>query len=584
MTDVEMTGPDATVAVLGLGTTGSAIAAALARAGRRVVAVEADDTALARGRARVEELTGPDGGDIAFTTATGRIADAELVIEAVPESAALKIEVLRAANTVCPPATVFVTTTTALPVAEIAAGSGRMARTTGLHLADPASGTVAEVVTTPVTDADAQDGTLALARALGRTPVRVGDRAGFIGGALTMGYLNGAATMFERRHGTRDDIDAAMMLGCGLPLGPLAQLDRMGLDVAHDTLRILYERTGDRRYAPSPVLAHMAAAGLLGRKSGRGFYDYGEAGEGAGGDTGTAATEPAGEEGAARPVRRVGVVGSGTMAAGIAEVCARAGLPTVLVARTDVRAKEALAAVERSLERRVRRGKVSAEDVAATMARLSGASRFDALTDRDLVIEAVVEDLKVKRETFRSLDEVCRPGTVLATTTSSLPVIECATATSRPHDVVGMHFFNPAPAMKLVELVRTALTGEQALATARALCAALGKRPVDCADRTGFIANALLFPYLNHAVTMLQDGHATADDIDAVMTQGLGLPMGPLQLLDVVGLDVSLAIQRELHAAHREPALTPARLLEELVLAGYTGRKAGRGFRAHEPR
>ncbi|WUI00901.1 3-hydroxyacyl-CoA dehydrogenase NAD-binding domain-containing protein [Spirillospora sp. NBC_00431] len=579
MTDAEMTGP-ATTAVIGLGTTGSAIAAALARAGHRVVAVEAGGTALARGRARVEELTGQDGGDVTFTTATGHLADAELVIEAVPESADLKIEVLRAANTVCLPATVFVTTTTALPVAEIAAGSGRMARTAGLHLADPAAGTVAEVVATPVTDADAHDRALDLARALGRTPVRAGDRAGFIGGALTMGYLNGAATMFEQHHGTRDDIDAAMMLGCGLPIGPLAQLDRMGLDVAHDTLRILYERTGDRRYAPSPVLAHMAAAGLLGRKSGRGFYDYSIPDD----DAGNAKPEPAGVEGAARTVRRVGVIGSGTMAAGIAEVCARAGLPTVLVARTDVRAKEALAAVERSLERRVRRGRLSAEESAATMARLSGASRLDALAGRDLVIEAVVEDLKVKRETFQALDEVCRPGTVLATTTSSLPVIECATATSRPHDVVGMHFFNPAPAMRLVELVRTALTGEPALATARALCAALGKHPVDCADRTGFIANALLFPYLNHAVTMLQDGHATADDIDTVMTKGLGLPMGPLQLLDVVGLDVSLAIERELHAAYREPALAPARLLEELVLAGYTGRKAGRGFRAHEPR
>src|SRR5262249_17774776 len=197
----------------------------------------------------------------------------------------------------------------------------------------------------------------------------------------------------------------------------------------------------------------------------------------------------------------------------------------------------------------------------------------------DLVVEAVVEELSVKRALFASFDEICKPGVVLATTTSSLPVVECAMATNRPADVIGLHFFNPAPVMGLVEVVRTIRPSAAAVDTARAVCAALGKYPVVCAARAGFVVNALLFPYLNDAVRMLEASYATADDIDYAMKLGCGYPMGPFELLDVVGLDVSLAIQRELYLELREPGFAPAPLLEHLVTAGYLGRKVGRGFR-----
>ncbi|MBI0315795.1 3-hydroxyacyl-CoA dehydrogenase family protein, partial [Streptomyces javensis] len=288
-----------------------------------------------------------------------------------------------------------------------------------------------------------------------------------------------------------------------------------------------------------------------------------------------------GEPVPARAVRRIGVVGSGTMAVGIAEVCARSGYPTVLVARSEMRAKEATAAVERSLERGVRRGKLAPELLTEAMGRLTAGSELQALGACDLVVEAVAEDIDVKRAVFADLDRVCAPGAVLATSTSSLPVIECAMATRRPEDVIGMHFFNPAPVMRLVEVVHTVLTSKEALGTAHAVAAALGKRAVDCPDRAGFIVNALLFPYLNSAVTMLEEGWATADDIDTVMAAGQGYPMGPLRLLDVIGLDVSLAIQRTLHATFRDPALTPARHLRRLVGAGHLGRKGGRGLHLH---
>ena len=235
--------------------------------------------------------------------------------------------------------------------------------------------------------------------------------------------------------------------------------------------------------------------------------------------------------------------------------------------------------MELSLERAVVRTKLSADDKGRALARLTGSTSLDDLGQHDLVVEAVAEDLAIKKALFEKLDDICREGTILATTTSSLPVIELAAVTSRPADVVGMHFFNPAQVMKLVEVVSTVATAGDVAETARALCAAVGKHPVSCADRAGFIVNALLFPYLNDAVRMLEAHYADADEIDTAMKEGCALPMGPFEILDMVGNDVSLAIQRTLFLEFREPGFAPAPLLEHLVTAGYLGRKAGRGFR-----
>ena len=238
----------------------------------------------------------------------------------------------------------------------------------------------------------------------------------------------------------------------------------------------------------------------------------------------------------------------------------------------------------RSLDKQVERGRLDQAARDGVLGRLVGSTALDDLGEVDLVVEAVAEDLEVKRDLFERLDKIAKPGAILATTTSSLPVISLATATSRPHDVVGMHFFNPAPVMKLVEVVATVATGDEVAETTRAVCARLGKVAVSCGDRAGFIVNALLFPYLNDAVKMLEAHYATADDIDTAMKQGCALPMGPFELLDVVGNDVSLAIQRELYLEFREPGFAPAPLLEHLVTAGYLGRKTGRGFRDHTAR
>jgi 3-hydroxybutyryl-CoA dehydrogenase len=285
--------------------------------------------------------------------------------------------------------------------------------------------------------------------------------------------------------------------------------------------------------------------------------------------------------GAGRTVETVGVVGSGTMATGIIEVFIKSGFKTTYVARSDEKVAMVRAALERSLAKAVQKGKLTEEAQAEALARVTGTTTLADLADVDLVVEAVVEEIGVKTTLFSNLDAICKPGAVLATTTSSLPVVEMAAVTSRPADVVGMHFFNPAAIMKLVEIVAHVSTAPDVLATATEVCQRTGKHAVHCGDRAGFIVNALLFPYLNDAVRMLEAHYASADEIDLAMKMGCGLPMGPFALLDVVGNDVSLAIQQTLYREFREPGFAPAPMLEHLVTAGYLGRKTGRGFRSY---
>ena len=275
------------------------------------------------------------------------------------------------------------------------------------------------------------------------------------------------------------------------------------------------------------------------------------------------------------------MVGSGTMATGIIEVFIKAGYDTTYVARSEAKVAAVRAALEKSLGKAVSRGKLTEEARDEALANATGAMSLDDLADVDLVVEAVVEDIDVKTALFRNLDAICKPGAVLATTTSSLPVVEMAAVTTRPADVVGMHFFNPAAIMRLVEIVAHVSTAPDVIATADEVCRRTRKHAVHCGDRAGFIVNALLFPYLNDAVRMLEAHYATADEIDVAMKKGCGLPMGPFELLDVVGNDVSLAIQQTLYREFREPGFAPAPMLEHLVTAGYLGRKTGRGFRSY---
>ncbi len=375
---------------------------------------------------------------------------------------------------------------------------------------------------------------------------------------LVLPYLNHAVRMYEASYASGGDIDAAMQFGCGYPKGPLTVIDELGAATVRDQLAARYAETGDHLHQPAELLEKLAAEGKT-------FAE-----EGAG--SGSAAPEFKQE------IRKVGVVGTGTMASGIAQVFAQAGYDVVFVGRGEDKIAGVISFINKGLSKLIEKGKLDEDAKANVLDRLTGSTEREALGDVDIVVEAIAEDLDIKTRLYTDLDRICKPGAILATTTSSLPITRLGEATNRPESVIGMHFFNPATIMKLVEVVTTADTAADVNETVLALCANVGKVAVSCSDRSGFIVNCLLFPYLNDAVTLLESGAASMDEINEAIKEQAGFPMGPFELLDVVGNDVSLAIQQELFAEFKEPGFAPAALLEQKVAEGALGRKTGNGF------
>jgi 3-hydroxybutyryl-CoA dehydrogenase len=277
-------------------------------------------------------------------------------------------------------------------------------------------------------------------------------------------------------------------------------------------------------------------------------------------------------------VKTVGVAGCGIMGSGIVEVCAKAGLNVVSVEVDDERRERGRGAVERSMAKAVERGKLDDADRNGAVSRITYSTDLTDFADVDLFIEAVTEDIATKTSVFATVDQVTRPDIVLATNTSSLPIAELAAVTKRPEKVVGMHFFNPPPVMKLIEIIRALSTSDETLAFARAMGERLGKVTVLAKDRAGFIVNFLLIPYLNTAARMLDDGVATREDIDTAVQLGLGHPMGPLTLLDLIGLDTAVHVSNVLYDEFKDPLYAPPTILKRMVAAGYLGRKSGKGF------
>jgi len=266
------------------------------------------------------------------------------------------------------------------------------------------------------------------------------------------------------------------------------------------------------------------------------------------------------------------------MGSGIAEVAAKSGVEVILRSRQQATADAMVAGLATSLAKQVEKGRLDEATAKEIEGRVTATDDLQALADCDLVIESVVEDLAVKQDLFRQLDAIVKPDGILATNTSTLPIVEIATATQRPDKVVGIHFFNPAPMMKLVEVIPPLTASPETVEAAKAFAAACGKDVVEVKDRAGFVVNALLFPYLNNAVRMLENGTASRDDIDTAMKGGCNFPMGPLALLDLVGLDTSLSILDALYEEFRDPNYAPVPLLRRMVAAGKLGRKSGEGF------
>lgn len=280
----------------------------------------------------------------------------------------------------------------------------------------------------------------------------------------------------------------------------------------------------------------------------------------------------------AHEIKTVGICGSGIMGSGLAEVIARSGKQVIVRSRSIATASQMKDAVAKSLDKQVSKEKITQSDADRTLANITLTDDVSSLKDCDLVIESIVEDLAAKVALFKELDKATRPEAILATNTSTLAVIELARATNRPDKVCGIHFFNPATLMPLVEIIRPVTASDETIATATAFASSCGKDPVQVLDRAGFIVNALLFPYLNNAIRMHEMGTATMEDIDVAMKGGCNFPMGPFALLDLVGLDTTLSILEALHAEFKDPNYEPTETLKSLVAQGKLGRKTKQGF------
>jgi 3-hydroxybutyryl-CoA dehydrogenase len=277
-------------------------------------------------------------------------------------------------------------------------------------------------------------------------------------------------------------------------------------------------------------------------------------------------------------IRKVGVLGAGLMGSGIAEVAAKSGFTTVVREVSDELAKKGIGRIESSFAKAVEKKKLSPEERDAARGRLSATTSLADLADCDLIIEAIIENLDLKKQTYGELDRLCKPETIFCSNTSSLTITEMSAATSRADRFAGLHFFNPVPVMKLVEVVRTIATSEATFETVFQFAKALGKDPIRAHDNSGFVVNRLLVPYLLDAVRALEEGVGSAEDIDKGMELGCGHPMGPLKLLDFVGLDTTYYIAQIMFDEYREKRFAPPPLLKRMVLAGRLGRKSGRGF------
>ena len=282
------------------------------------------------------------------------------------------------------------------------------------------------------------------------------------------------------------------------------------------------------------------------------------------------------------PIRQVGVIGCGLMGSGIVQVSAQAGFQTLFIEANEDLVRRGLTRLRETLESLAAKGKLEAAAKDAMLARIAGSARLEDVKTCDIVVEAMTENQALKNETFAKLDAGCAPSAILATNTSSCNVTAIAAATKRPGRVVGLHFFNPVPLMKLVEVVRTILTEETTVAAATEWVRAVGKVPVQTKDSTAFIVNRLLVPYLLEAIRMYEGGLASLEDIDQAMKLGCGYPMGPFALLDLVGLDTALYVAEVMFEEFREPRYAPPPLLKRMVVAGQLGRKSGRGFYRYE--
>jgi 3-hydroxybutyryl-CoA dehydrogenase len=506
---------------------GAGIVEVFARAGLDVVAVEIDDALLAAGRKRLEgslgkavdrgklDATERDAmlGRVVFTTDRGDLARADLVTEAVPERMDIKASLFAELDRICPAHTVLATNTSSLPVTKIATSTGRPDRVVGMHFFNPAPVMkLVEVVHTVRTDDEVTVAVRNLAERCGKTPVVVGDRAGFVANALLFGYLNAAARAAETRQAAVAETDAAIVAACGLPMGPLTLMDLIGLDVCLDVMETMFDETRDQRYAPAPLLRRLVMAGDLGRKTGRGYYRY---------DTGAATSwlsVPDFATGSPRASSNVVAVGDGPS-----------------------RVLDLLPGIARA---------APADAGNADVVVIDGGSRSGSA------------------ELLARTAKAAKPDAVLAVATmDEAPVTALLAGIDRARDVVGLHLPR-TPRGGVVEVVATILSDADAVATAVDVVRSAGLTALACRDRPGYVIDYLVLPHLGDAVRMVDEGYASREDVDVAMRLGCGYADGPFAMLTAVGSDDVRSVLSHLAAATHLPSLAPSPLLDELAALG----------------
>ncbi len=556
-----------TVGVIGLGTMGAGIVEVFARGGLQVVGVETTPELADRGRSILQASTDravargrlDEAGQaqildrVTITTELGDLKDCDLVVEAVPEVLELKHQVFGKLDDIVDPDAILASNTSSLSITQIAAPTKHPERVLGMHFFNPAPVLkLVEVITTLRTDAQVRDAVVAVSERLGKKPVVVGDRAGFVANYLLFGYFTSALRMLEHGHVSREDLDTAMRVGAGLPMGPCRLMDLVGLDVCDHIGDVIYAHTRSQMHAPSPMLGRMVTSGLLGRKSGRGFYTYAKPGSGqvVDDDRTPPAVEP-GEPGS------VGVIGTGDLARELVDRLEEGGYAVVHVSDAgDSEELAGLADVDVVVE---------AQDLDTDVDDLEDLA-LDGSGDGDL------DDLLPGRDLddlFAELGEITRPDAVL-TTVNSAAAVALGAVSGRPGRSLVLRVHAPTGNGQVVEIGRTSATDDEAVRTLRGLVTRLGAEPVVCRDRAGLVVDALLVPHLNDAVRMLDEGYASVADIDTALQHGLGYPAGPFAMIDQIGADEVLAVCEELASGSsglpRESVEASPLLVEHVIL------------------
>ncbi|WP_299518536.1 3-hydroxyacyl-CoA dehydrogenase family protein [uncultured Serinicoccus sp.] len=541
-----------TVGVIGLGTMGAGIVEVFARGGLQVVGVETTEELAERGRGilrastdravakgRLDEAGQQEILDrVTITTAMADLAPADLVVEAVPEVLDLKHQVFSALDDIVAPDAVLASNTSSLSITAIAAGTAYPGRVVGMHFFNPAPVLqLVEVITTLRTDDAVRDAVVELAGRVGKRPVVVGDRAGFVANYLLFGYFVSALRMLEQGHVSRADLDTAMQVGAGLPMGPCTLMDLVGLDVCHHIGDVIYAHSRSPMHAPSPMLERMVTAGLLGRKSGAGFYTYARPG------SGQVVDEP-GAEASVPEVGAVGVVGGGEIADELVSRLREGGYAVTHV--PDPADRDDLAGL-------------AGVDVVVEAG--------TATPESELADAEPAPVTPVQEELWELLADVVGERTVLATVGEDLAVAIGALS-GRPERAAVLRVHAPTGHGQVVEIGRSSATDDETVEILRALVRTIGAEPVVCRDRPGLVVDALLMPHLMDAVRMLDEGYAGVDDIDTALRHGLGYPAGPFAMIDQIGAEEVLTVCEELAEAGGLPreSVAPSPLLIEHVL------------------